>query len=299
VLTQLLPSSFVTAQIFHISAPIPHIVLGTALGLLLVFRTTAAYDRFWEGRKLWATIVSHSRLFSANALSGFGASNPHAAEQLVAVAAAFPATTMKHLRGLPANLGDGDVAVAMALGAGFEGAGNQPCVLLGFMAAETERLCMEAARESYMRDEAEGVPGRSNAVCELSRAIMVAGQMKSSVLALMEALGSCERIVDSPVPTSYSRHTSRFVTMFCFSLPLVMVELVGPWWSVLFMALISWSLYSIEEIAHTSENPFTVGKGSIPLERICDMIAADLKETIAHRSVLRHPTSPPRAPWEA
>ncbi|GJD12925.1 UPF0187 protein [Galdieria sulphuraria] len=32
--------------------PIPHTLLGSAMGLLLVFRTNAAYDRFWEARKL-------------------------------------------------------------------------------------------------------------------------------------------------------------------------------------------------------------------------------------------------------
>src|SRR3954454_23771790 len=38
-----------------------HTLVGTALGLLLVFRTNASYDRFWEGRKLWGGIVNESR----------------------------------------------------------------------------------------------------------------------------------------------------------------------------------------------------------------------------------------------
>jgi putative membrane protein len=38
-----------------------HGLLGFALSLLLVFRTNTAYDRWWEGRKLWGSLVNNSR----------------------------------------------------------------------------------------------------------------------------------------------------------------------------------------------------------------------------------------------
>ena len=41
--------------------PQPHLLVGGALGLLLVFRTNAAYNRFWEGRQLWAFLISRLR----------------------------------------------------------------------------------------------------------------------------------------------------------------------------------------------------------------------------------------------
>ena len=41
--------------------PTPHLLLGSALGLLLVFRTNTAYDRFWEARKLWGSLISRTR----------------------------------------------------------------------------------------------------------------------------------------------------------------------------------------------------------------------------------------------
>jgi putative membrane protein len=42
-------------------APIAHTILGVALGLLLVFRTNASYDRYWEGRRLLGVLVNRSR----------------------------------------------------------------------------------------------------------------------------------------------------------------------------------------------------------------------------------------------
>ena len=41
--------------------PGAHLLLGGALGLLLVFRTNTAYDRFWEGRRLWGFLISRIR----------------------------------------------------------------------------------------------------------------------------------------------------------------------------------------------------------------------------------------------
>src|SRR5262245_33943365 len=40
---------------------IAHTLLGVALGLLLVFRTNASYDRYWEGRKLLGGFVNRAR----------------------------------------------------------------------------------------------------------------------------------------------------------------------------------------------------------------------------------------------
>ena len=41
--------------------PVMHSLLGFAISMLLVFRTNTAYDRWWEGRKLWGTLVNNSR----------------------------------------------------------------------------------------------------------------------------------------------------------------------------------------------------------------------------------------------
>lgn len=38
---------------FPIIKPTAHTLVGMGLGLLLVYRTNASYDRYWEGRKLW------------------------------------------------------------------------------------------------------------------------------------------------------------------------------------------------------------------------------------------------------
>src|SRR5688572_20984735 len=41
-----------------------HSLLGIVLGLFLVFRTNSAYDRWWEGRKLWGAMVNSTRNYA-------------------------------------------------------------------------------------------------------------------------------------------------------------------------------------------------------------------------------------------
>ena len=43
---------------------IMHGMLGFVISLLLVFRTNTAYDRWWEGRKMWGSLVNNSRNFA-------------------------------------------------------------------------------------------------------------------------------------------------------------------------------------------------------------------------------------------
>ncbi len=92
---------------------------------------------------------------------------------------------------------------------------------------------------------------------------------------LTHAVSNCERIVKTSVPLAYSKHTSRFLSVWLFSLPLVLVETLG-WRLVPAVAIISWALLSIEEVGNTIEDPFnmphyisrTAGSLSMPF---CDM----------------------------
>src|SRR5262245_45092381 len=83
-----------------------HTLVGVALGLLLVFRTNASYDRFWEGRRLWGSIVNESRNLARTATTWL-AGDQELAARVVRWNIAFAWTTMHQLRG---TQGLGEVA---------------------------------------------------------------------------------------------------------------------------------------------------------------------------------------------
>src|SRR4051794_19044150 len=73
--------------------PLGHSLLGVALGLLIVFRTNTSYDRYWEARKLWGTLVVAARNLVRNAAAYGGP-----ADGLVRLVTAFTLALKQHLR---------------------------------------------------------------------------------------------------------------------------------------------------------------------------------------------------------
>ncbi|HWA99656.1 MAG TPA: bestrophin family ion channel, partial [Pirellulales bacterium] len=75
----------------------PYEVVGAALSLLLVLRTNAGYDRWWEARKLWGGIVNQSRDLAVAALA-YGPADRAWREQVVRWTIAFAHATRRSLR---------------------------------------------------------------------------------------------------------------------------------------------------------------------------------------------------------
>ena len=99
-------------------------------------------------------------------------------------------------------------------------------------------------------------------------------------------VGAAERLVGTPVPLSYSAHTSRFLSIWCFTLPLTLVGLPGPaGGSVvaplgvpIVMFLVCWALFATEEIGHVIEEPFKRGVEGLPLESYVAALATELAD---------------------
>jgi putative membrane protein len=86
-------------------------LLGIILGLLLVFRTNTAYDRWWEGRRLWGQLVNVSRAL-ARALDGMLPAEAGERARYAAQIAAFPPALARHLRTRDASRHEPNEALA-------------------------------------------------------------------------------------------------------------------------------------------------------------------------------------------
>ena len=65
-------------------------------------------------------------------------------------------------------------------------------------------------------------------------------------------------ITNTPVPLSYSRHTSRFLTVWLGTLPFVLAGAVGARLTLPCVIVACWLLLGIEELGHLIEQPFEV-----------------------------------------
>ena len=214
-----------------------HTLMGGFLSLMLVFRTNTAYARFWEARGMWSLAMKVCRGLAIDVVAHIRPHSPASAESLLQLISMYPdALTYTCLaRSYPLAKNVQQVVQARTQGH----ANVPPATVICLMLQETLR---EAEHES------ETI--QSNYLESLHHSTIA-----HDINGLTRIFSACEKIVTTPVPWSYSRHLSRFLTLWTGSLPLAIVGTLG-WLTIPATAILCWALYGIEEIGHLIEQPF-------------------------------------------
>ena len=240
---------------FRISiAPISHTLIGVPLGLLLVFRTNASYDRFWEGRRLFGAIVNRCRDFSRQAATWLG-DDPLLCAELRRLLLAMVALVNQRLRQ------ETDLS---ALGPWLTDAERSSLELLGARSSVVatwlgQRLAKRAALGTLSEQRLQ--------------------QMDLSLSGLIDALGGAERIMKTPVPFAYAQHIKIFVLLFCLTVPFAMASTMH-WLTPAGAALLAFGLFGIDEIGVEIEEPFGYDANDLPLDQILKGIERDTLDIV-------------------
>jgi putative membrane protein len=235
---------------------------GGVLSLLLVLRTNAGYDRWWEGRRLWGGIVNQSRNLAIAALS-YGPDEPIWRERIIRCVAAFPHAARLSLRGerTPTNL-------INLLGAD----GAEQVLTAEHMPSAVARLIGEILRDG--RDRL-GLDGFALLRIDTERA------------ALIDHIGACEKVLKTPLPLAYRIEIRRFLIAFLASLPFALVDRVR-WWTPVVTVLLALPLLAVDKIGTELQYPFFPDSlNHLPLDEISATIEGNLL------AMLEQPTAPP------
>ncbi len=228
-----------------------HTLIGFALGLLLVFRTNSSYDRFWEGRKLWGGIVNDSRNLGRLATSWLQ-EDAELVRLLLRWAIVFPWSVRCRL------LGDKDIG----------------CATNGLPEVEVKQT-----------EQAEHIPlavgRRLTEQIETARQRGLISDIQQSLLdapigRLIDSLGACERIHNTPLPFAYMVHLRRALVVYLVTLPLALVREFG-WATVPATLLIAYVMLGVEEIGVEIEDPFGTDDNDLPLQSLCENIENNLR----------------------
>jgi putative membrane protein len=239
---------------FNDSVTLPSL-MGAALGILLVFRNNTAYERWWEARKVLGALVNVSRAFAMQGNELL--QRPEARKDLLALIAAFCYALKEHLR---------------------EG------VLLSELhflpAGRLERIARSAHRPveiatqimALLREEREA--GRLSEYATL--------QLMAEAEKLVDILGKCERIRNTPMPASHSYLLKSYVFIYTLTMP---VSFVGTlhWWSIVAVASIYFVTMSLVAIAEEIEEPFGRDPNDLPVDTLAKNIHRNLNQIYATR----------------
>lgn len=237
---------------FHFEPDI-HSFVGFVLGLLLVFRTNTAYDRWWEGRKLWGQLVNDSRNLSVKISRSV---NVPPGEGL-----AVGRLIVQFAHSLRRSLQDGPRKPVSS--AGCEA--SLTCV------SPVEIVCQLYDRVNRWADE-----GRADGF-EIAA-------LDVHLRAFLEVAGGCERIRGTRLSISYRAFVRQCIFLYLLLLPWCLVESYG-FWTIPATIVVSYFMVGIELIAETVEQPFGSSDDHIPLNEICDRLGDSMREIIELRIV--------------
>jgi putative membrane protein len=234
--------------------PVMHSLLGFAISMLLVFRTNTAYDRWWEGRKLWGQLVNVSR----NLAIKIGAYMPDDAPTrsfFARVIGIFSLELKQHLQMEKTRL-ELDTTPHPEI-PDFDRSKHVP--------AQVSLLIHQRVMRLH-RD------GRINHEQLLA--------LNGELVQLMDICGACERIKNTPIPYSYSSFIKKFIVIYVVTLPMGFVFTLG-YIAIPVVMFIFYVLASLELIAEEIEDPFGKDVNDLPMERLSIMIGRNVEELLA------------------
>jgi len=264
----------------------PHKLLVSSIGLLLVFRTNSAYQRFLEGRKIWEEILSISRNLSRFLSLYRDEVGNDRKKRILHLLAAFPYLLRHHVRnGCLCSEAAIENQHKLRLEETNRSEGHCFVDRRKFPWSLLEKA--ERSRKGSILPKIAQARNRPLWVCDrISHEIMQIPlsdhfssrerlKLLGNVDKLANAIGSCERIHQTAVPLHYARHALRSLTVWLVTLPFSLLKdfglLTGP-----VTAMVAWLLFGVYQIGHSIEDPF---QGSLRLKTLCENIRVDILST--------------------
>lgn len=219
----------------------PFAVFGVALSLFLGFRNNAAYDRWWEGRRLWGQLVADMRALARDCAIFLPAET--ARHEILRLAMAFLHLHRVNLRKIAQSSTAKDWS-----GQDFSAAPHPPCAALD---AACDKAAL-AAPDGFAR----------KALAE-----------RFASIALAQA--GCERIATTPLPYVYSLLVFRTTYLYCLLIPFALLDDAG-WMTPIFVAIVAYVFFGLAEVTEELAHPFCETVNGLPLDALCRTVEISL-----------------------
>lgn len=226
-----------------------HGMLGFVISLLLAYRTNTAYDRWWEGRKLWGGLVNSSR----NLAIKLATILPEENDRIF-----FRKMIPNYASILHKHLNDSDTAKQLFDDVDLEIDHHK------HRPNQVAKLLIQKVNDLYVSKKITG-----------DQLIILNNELQS----LTDICGACERIKNTPIPYSYSAFIKKFIFIYVLTLPFAYVFILG-YFVIPVVVFIFYVLASLELIAEEIEDPFGVDANDLPTKKIAENIKRHVEELI-------------------
>ena len=281
---------------------LPLSTIGIAVSFYVGFKNNAAYDRFWEGRKIWGGIVNYSRTWGNQVHSFITEIDATSGKMSCNVIKEQQQLIYRHIAWLYA------LKLQLRRASSFSLKVSKSTKYLS--EGQPERKHWNEEVMPFLElSEYQEIVGFANPCTQLIRkqgaALQNLAEKHNAIneFRFMEMMkvqeefynlqGKCERIKNTPFPRQYAYFSSIFTWIFILLLPYGLVGLfVGMdsgldtdphalmWLTVPFSTLISWIFYTMEVVGDSSEDLFEGFINDVPMTALCRTIEIDLREML-------------------
>ncbi|MFL0162577.1 bestrophin family protein [Aquirufa salirivi] len=222
-----------------------HGMLGFVISLLLAYRTNTAYDRWWEGRKLWGALVNNSRNLAMKlSVMLEHESDKHFFQKVIP---AYASILSKHLSNEESAL-----VLFEGLDLHIDHQKHKP--------NQVAKMLFTKVKDLYQSKKLTG-----------DQLIVINSELQS----FTDICGACERIKNTPIPYSYSAFIKKFIFFYIMTLPFGYVFSLG-YLAIPVVVFTFYVLASLELIAEEIEDPFGLDANDLPTAKI----AANIKKQV-------------------
>lgn len=242
-------------------------ILGISLAIFHGFCNNAAYDRFWEGRKLWGTLVWLSRNIARQVLT------------LPNVSMAEKQAFIRH-----------QIAFAHSLRQQLRGEDNT-ANLQRLLTVEEQQAVVG---QNFIALRLTQIMGQMLANWQTEQKIDVWQwqSLDNTLGEIAHIQAGCERINNTPIPYAYFVLLHRTVYLYCFMLPFGLGNAIG-WVTPFVVSFVGYTFMALNEIVDEISEPFGTGENELPLGMMCDTIETQLA-MLSHQQFA--PEQKPRVP---
>ncbi|MDP2386819.1 MAG: bestrophin family ion channel [Bacteroidota bacterium] len=232
-----------------------HQVIGFVLSMLLVFRINTAYDRWWEGRKQWGSLVNNSRNLALKINSLVSDEYREEKKQLGILISNYALSLKEHLRD-----------------------SYRPDELEFFTKFEQGKLDKASHKPNFVANEIfkRLYDLHNRSIINSDHLIVINEELRS----LTEVTGACERIKNTPIPYSYSLYLKRIIFTYVVTMPFAFAIDFG-YLAVAVVALIFYTFASLELVSEEIEDPFGLDPNDLPTDEISGKIKESVHEILS------------------
>jgi putative membrane protein len=281
---------------------LPVALLGTAVAFVVGFKNNASYDRAWEGRRIWGSIINSSRAWAIMVRDYVSLRHDHSHTtelDLKAIHQTLYNRRFAWLTALRYQLREPRIweAIYKKHNAEFKDR--------WFSVDEHNNKVEEALRPYLSVDEYVKVMGCHNKAAqilalqsahlkELEKLGLIEDfrhmELEKILVDLINHQGGTERLKNFPYPRQYATLNLWFIKIFIILIPLGMIQEFehfggSLWVNIPFSALAGWIFTTLEKIGESSESPFEGSSNDVPITAMARTIEIDMKEMLGWEKI--------------